>query len=123
MQYAAHQARLSIPDRNGVPQRAHLEGLLDNIYYKGRTAIERALAGPEFPEALRYLWDRFLVLHGMRAQAVQGLAPFTPEMLYAADRLFRWRLSPIEVEGLRALDVVTRHPESLKDEDVADEAV
>ena len=75
-----------------------------------------------FPEALRYLWERFLVLHGMRAQALHGLAPFTPEMLYAADRLFRWRLAPIEVEGLRVLDVAWRHPEALHDED-AGEAV
>jgi len=70
-----------------------------------------ALEGPEFPEALRYLWERFERLDAMREAGFHGPARFSPPFLAAACQLFGWTLAPHEVEALTMLDLATLYPE------------
>lgn len=64
------------------------------------------------PDALAYLWERFGVLDGMRTFHMSGPNPLTPDAIRAAAELYRWTLSPLEVDALRMLDVAVRHPEA-----------
>lgn len=118
MLVAAHQGRLDTPDKTGATGRVHLMGLLEreSLPAAQRERHERELDGPPFPEPLGYLWERFETLNGMRSRSEDGPAAFTPEMLLAADTLFDWHLTPMEVEGLRRLDVAYRHPEPFLEE-------
>jgi hypothetical protein len=113
MLVAAHQGRLDTPDKTGVSGRAALCGLLEReaLPAAQRARLEAELDGLPFPEPMAYLWDRFETLNGMRTVTEHGPVGFTPEMLRAADQLFGWALSPMEVEALRRLDVAYRHPE------------
>jgi hypothetical protein len=70
-----------------------------------------ALEGPEFPEALRYLWERFERLDAMREAGFHGPARFSPPFLAAGARLFGWTLAPHEVEALTMLDLATLYPD------------
>jgi hypothetical protein len=122
MRYVAHHAWLDAPAegaKEGASQRVHLEGLVRRGIEQGkpRPDLVTKLEGPEpeHPEALDYLYNRFRTLHGMRGQSVHGLAPFTPEAILAANALFDWELTPIEVDGLRSLDLAYRHPASVLD--------
>lgn len=121
MRHCAHAARLATPDKSGTAQRVHLEGLLargvDMLGEEKYATLLAQLEGPERPECLEYLWEQFSVLNGMRAEGMHGLAPFSPESIAAANRLFRWQLTPIEVDGLRQLDLAWRHPELVKDDE------
>lgn len=99
--------------------RQIFEGQLRRAELLGRTDEEAlaGLAGPEVLEdveagahVLAYLWGYLLTLDGMRAEGFSGAAAFTPEMIEAADRLFRWDLQPYEVRALRTLDLNLRHP-------------
>lgn len=121
MRVAAHESRLRTPPpgaKDGVPQRVYLEGLVKRRAYIGEVRYAAAMAdlrGPERPEALDYLWERFATLDGMRHEGTHGPAPFTPESIAAANVLFCWQLEPYEVEALRMLDVASRHPETMDD--------
>lgn len=115
MRVAAHDARLDAPptgSKDGIAQRVHLQGLVKRgpLHPHYAWAL-RELMGPEIPEAVEYLWDRFQILNGMRHEGVHGPAPFTPETIYAANELFCWQLEPQEVDALRLLDLASRHPE------------
>jgi hypothetical protein len=90
-----------------VVRRAHLE----EAAARGNPHAIAALAGPEFPEALHYLWERFERLDAMREAGFHGPARFSPPFLDAAGRLLGWRLAPHEVEALMLLDAVTLYPE------------
>jgi hypothetical protein len=114
MVYCAHQASLLKPDQKGTALRAHLDVRLKRIRRQHgsnspeyRTAAAE-LRGPKLPAPLAYLWPRFVTLNGMRAPAMSGIAPFTPEMLRAANELFAWRLTPREVDVLCELDATFR---------------
>lgn len=115
MRFAAHAATLAVPDEQGFTQRAHLEGLVRRG--AASEAVRRELAGPLFPESVSYLWERFQRLHAMRPEGAHGLAAITPPIIESANNLFGWELEPHEVEALADLDLVTRHPESLKGDD------
>lgn len=115
MLFAAHVATLNQPDEKGVPQRVHLEGLVRRGV--ASEAVMQELEGPPFPDALDYLWTRFQRLHAMRPEAAHGLGALTPPVILAADTLFQWNLEPHEVEAIADLDVVTRHPETMKERD------
>jgi hypothetical protein len=126
MRHAAHQSRLMTPDSSGVTQRAHVDGLLARFRMSGDTKREAEqlaiLDGPvpDPPVALEYLWERFGVLNGMRHEGTHGLAPFTPESIAAANALFRWQLTPLEVDGLRLLDLAWRNPAMMDEPEDAD---
>lgn len=115
MQFAAHVATLAKPDEKGVPARVHLEGLAKRGH--ASPDVLRELEGPPFPEALDYLWERFQRLNRMRPESAHGLGALTPPVILAANQLFDWELEPHEVEALADLDLVTRHPETLKGDD------
>jgi hypothetical protein len=66
------------------------------------------LDGPEFPEPLTYLFERFNMLNGMRGEGMSGPGAFTPDFIKAADDLFDWGLQPHEVEALAQLDLTWR---------------
>lgn len=75
------------------------------------------LEGPEVPDALAYLWERFRVLDGMRTFHMSGPNPITPDAVRAACELYGWRLDRLEMDAIRALDGVIRHPEAGDDDD------
>lgn len=110
MLYAAHEAELNAPTEDGATVRAYLES---RAATGKQDAIDK-LAGPERPIALEYLWERFQTLDAMRAEGMNGRAPLTADAIDAANRLFQWHLTPLEVDGLCRLDGATRHPESMR---------
>lgn len=77
---------------------------------KGEAARAR-LDGPEVPDALVYLWERFVVLDAMRTHGMAGPNPVTPAAIRAAAALYDWTLTPLEVDAIRVLDGAIRHPD------------
>jgi hypothetical protein len=115
MVYAAHVAVMQKPDEKGFAQRAHLQGLVK----RGRAtaAQRRLLDGPPFPESLDYLWEWHMELARTRNYNMNGPEPLTYPAVDAWARLTGREPEPYEVDALFRLDVVTRHPDSLKARD------
>lgn len=92
-------------DEAGVSYRETLEGLLKRARTAERRAeLEAELELPEFPAALRYLWEMFFRLR--RRQGGNGFAP-APLSWPAIDaflRLSGCRVTPWEVELIEGLD-------------------
>lgn len=92
-------------------ERAHLEFAART--YGSKTAIE-ALAGPEIPEALEYLYDWWLELD--RVRKIDGMSgapePLTPERIKAWQELSGHTLDPLEFEAMMIIDLASRAPEA-----------
>jgi hypothetical protein len=114
MRCAAFEARMQAPfGKEGTVSTRHA---LESAATRGvASAIAELAAEPEVPDSCWYLWDRFRVLNGMRSEGVHAIAPFTPEMIRAADRLFGWRLEPFEVDALVAMDTAYRNPKVVEE--------
>lgn len=61
---------------------------------------------PPIPPGMRPIFDAFLELSGTRAPAMSGAAPITFSEIAAWQRVHGIRLSPWEIDTLRALDAV-----------------
>ena len=113
MNFAAWTARMSAPAEGAEGSvRSHLERAARGST-KGAEAAQRQLVAPAFPDALDYLWGRFLTLHTMRREGMSGLAALVPSDIQAANAGFGWALEPEEWEALHAIDVSFRHPDSV----------
>lgn len=76
--YAEHDFKLSIPDKDGITEREHLETVERQI---GRKPL--GLEGPPFPEPLEYVWSAFLSLNNARGTGFSGPLPISyTEMHY-----------------------------------------
>ncbi len=106
MTYAAHEARMSVPDKDGTPAREHYRFLAE----KGRQDAIDMLEGPECPVDLMYLYNFAIELHGRSGAGMGGLNPLSHTELRNWSDLTGWSLDPHEVEALMALDSVMRHP-------------
>lgn len=105
-----HEAALAKPGEDGVPRRDHLEASAA----KGNAHAIAALAGPEFPEALGYLYDWLQQLVGRSGADLNGTAPLAYGTIAAWAALTDQWPTPYEVEALLTLDAVVRHPEPPK---------
>ncbi len=92
MTWATEEFRLSKPDKNGTPRRAHLE----------TAGIENPNPHP-FPEVLAYLWGWFCELGSGRTCGM-GPNPITWEAIQAWAQLTGNSPAPWEVRALRSLD-------------------
>jgi hypothetical protein len=113
MAYAAHEATMRKPDERGFAQRDHLRGLVRRGM--ATEAQRRLLAGPPFPDLLAYLWDWFMELDRARTIGMNGPDLLTYQVIDAWARLTGREPWPHEVAALISLDLVTRHPEAVRD--------
>jgi hypothetical protein len=113
MVYAAHVATMSTPDEKGNAQREHIRGLVR--MGKATDDHRRLLAGPLFPESLAYLWEWHLELARARTVGMNGPDPLTYQAIDAWARLTGREPWPHEVAALLSLDLVSRHPEAVRD--------
>jgi hypothetical protein len=101
-----HETRLSQPQKDGQPLRAHLALAAS----RGIVRAREALAGPPFPEALAYLLAWAYALHGRSGVGELGFAPLTYTTVADWSRLMGLAVAPHEVEALMQIDGVMRHP-------------
>ena len=92
MAWAREEFRLSKPDKNGTPLRAHLQ-----------TAGIDEPNPHDFPDALTYLWGWFLELASGRTGGM-GPNPITWEGIAAWASLTGTTPAPWEIRAIRALD-------------------
>jgi hypothetical protein len=113
MQYAAHEARMRQPaDKEGkVSTRTALKATAA----RGVVSAVKLLAGPPFPESVAYLWDWFMELDRSRTYGMGGPDPLTYQAIDAWARLTDRHPAPHEVEALFSLDLVSRHPDAIKE--------
>ena len=100
-EYAEQDFKLSIPDKDGVTERQHLEEVERQ---SGRTPL--ALQGTEFPELLGYVWTAFLLLNQGRGQGFNGPLPLSFQDMLAWQQLTNQHLLPWEVSTIKRLDAV-----------------
>ena len=100
-EYAEQNFMLSIPDKDGVTERQHLEEVERQ---SGRTPL--ALQGTEFPELLGYVWTAFLLLNQGRGQGFNGPLPISFQDILAWQQLTNEYLLPWEVSTIKRLDTV-----------------
>ena len=100
-EYAEHNFKLSIPDKDGVTERQHLEEVERQ---SGRTPL--ALQGTEFPELLEYVWTAFLLLNQGRGLGFNGPLPLSFQDILAWQQLTNGYLLPWEVSAIKRLDAV-----------------
>ena len=100
-EYAEQNFKLSIPDKDGVTERQHLEEVERQ---SGRTPL--ALQGTEFPELLGYVWTAFLLLNQGRGQGFNGPLPLSFQDIFAWQQLTNEHLLPWEVSTIKRLDAV-----------------
>lgn len=105
--YARHEALARRPAKDGAPTRAYWEASAK----KGNAEAIARLTGPPEPDALRYLYDWSLQLHGRSGATMDALAPLSYPALQAWAGLADVRLAPHEMAALIALDDVMRHPD------------
>jgi hypothetical protein len=126
MLFAATDTRLSRPasNRDGspsedpTPQRVHLETLAKRCRDAGRPVHpECRVLDIVVPEPLEYLWDWFRELARTRRASMAGIEPLGYADVDAWARLTDRNPAPEEVEALLTLDVVTRHPELVRDDE------
>ena len=98
-------------EQEKVSVRRYLQQMAERPGAEGAKARAQ-LEGPEVPEPLEYLWQRFLTLDAMRGYGMSGPQPLTAEGIRAADQLFCWQLDPLEAEAVRLLDSVIRFPDA-----------
>lgn len=103
MEYARHEVRMSatVEGAKGT-QRDHLKAAAA----KGNKGAIKALKGPEFPEALAYLWRWARELHCKSGVGMSGFLPLTYTTIADWSRLTGNNPRPYEVEALFALDAI-----------------
>lgn len=62
------------------------------------------LVGPALPDMVAYLWELFLELHRGRDYGANGPNPLSWQLILAWTTLTGIRLSPWEVDVIKALD-------------------
>jgi hypothetical protein len=100
-EYAEWDFKLSIPDKDGVTERQHLQEVERQ---SGRAPM--ALQGPDFPELLEYVWTAFLLLNSTRGQGFSGPLPISYQEIDAWQRITNNTLLPWEIEAIKRLDAV-----------------
>ena len=84
---------------------------------RGIAAAIRELEGPPCPDTLEHLKVWAHELHGRSGVGMGGVAPVSHREIEAWARLTHRQPTALEVEALRVLDAVLRHPEIGGDED------
>lgn len=92
-----------------MPVRAHLEASAA----RGNRESAALLEGPPCPDALAYLLDWAVELHGRSGIGPDGFVPLTYTTLADWAALTGARPTPLDVRALFALDAVMRHPDAL----------
>jgi hypothetical protein len=83
---------------------------LEQAARRGRAEAIRELAGPDFPEALEYLYDWLYELHGRSGVGFNGFGPLTYETVMAWASLTGAAPSPLDVRALLTLDSILLSP-------------
>jgi len=97
--YAEWDFKLSLPDKNGVSEREHLEQVEKQI---GKTPVP--LQSPDYPHLIDHVWQAFLALHRTRASGVAGPTPIKYSDISLWQTLTGNQLSIWEVELLTKID-------------------
>jgi hypothetical protein len=100
-EFAEHEFKLNIPDKDGISKRDHLEQV------ERQTGLRpKELDGPLFPELLAHIWSAFHVLNSARTVGFSGPNPITYGDIKAWMELTETPLTAFEVEAIRKLDKV-----------------
>jgi hypothetical protein len=110
--FARHHAELAHRAEDGADVRAHLE----LSAARGNEDARRRLEGPEFPEALEYLWGWAMELYGRSGVGMAGLVPLTYTTVQHWSELTEQYPTPDEVQGLMRIDAALRSPASVRNE-------
>jgi len=100
-EFAEHEFKLSIPDKDGLSPREHLEQVERQT---GKRPKE--LDGPEFPELLSHIWSAFTILNNSRSVGFSGPNPISYGDIKAWMELTNTPLTAFEVEAVKRLDKV-----------------
>lgn len=97
---------------DGVARGKHLEAAAK----RGNAFARKELTPPPFPDALAYLYDWTMELHGRSGVTMEGLAPLSYGTIGDWARLHGRHPAPHEIDALFLLDTVLRHPEALAED-------
>jgi hypothetical protein len=118
LEYAAHEARMSTPDKDGVTLRdIQTERLRKNL-----PGAKEALEGPGVPQDMEYLYGFATELTGRSGVGMSGANPLSFTTIKDWQGLTGNRLDPDETYALLRLDAVMRHPPEEKPTEVKPEA-
>jgi hypothetical protein len=92
---------------DSAPNRAHWEKLARG----GDAQAKRALAIPDWPLELAYLWDTASELHGRSGVGMGGLMPLSYTTIADYSRLKDVYFKPHEIEALIAIDAAMLYPD------------
>lgn len=99
--WARHQFELDVPDKGGTPAREHLAGALKRARTEERRrALAAELAGPPFPQPLRYLWLMWVEVADGLESGGWGVPVVTWQSLDAWSRLTGVTIAPCEALAL-----------------------
>ena len=101
MVYAEWDFKLSIPDKDGIPEREHLKVVEQQT---GKTPLP--LIAPDFPEVLDYLWEIFIKLSNTRGQGFDDPLPITYSEIKSWSEMTGTEIYPWEVDAVKRLDAV-----------------
>lgn len=109
--YGSHQARISAPDKAGVPTRTHMTKRLATIKRRfGETSVEyaqalRDLNGPDIRPRARAIWDLYLSLQRWRGNGGMAAASLTLPDIEAFERRYGVALTAWQCDCIKALDL------------------
>lgn len=101
MTYAEHEFRMSMPDQEGVTERARLQQIERQTKRR-----PKELDGPEFPTLMSNVWSAFFDLALGRTAGFSGPNPITYQDIKAWKDLTDYPLSTQDVEIIMRLDRV-----------------
>jgi hypothetical protein len=84
---------------------------LERFARRGVAEAIQALEGPEFPDALGYLWEWFLELDACRIIGMSGPQPITYMDVLSWSWLTERDIEPHEARAVLELDRAMRNPE------------
>ena len=105
IRFAEHEARLAVPDENGVSLRHLLEAREERRRHREPGYQDPRLVPIAMPECGSYLWDMFCEL-STRRQPGFGISPLLPSEVGKWCEQMHYRLLPWEFRTLYAMDTV-----------------
>jgi hypothetical protein len=76
------------------------------LQVKKQTGKEpEGLRGPRFPELMENTWSAFIALSNSRNPSMSGVAPITYQQIESFMSVTKTRLTPREIETIKALDL------------------
>lgn len=101
-EYAEHDFKLSLPDKNGTPRRAHLEIAQEQVGFP----LPELQYPCELPLVAEPVWEAYNSLQSGRTNNGFGPNPLGWSEIAAWSSLTDVRLRPWEVKAIKRLDML-----------------